>query len=63
MQDRQELAKKRVRKVIANQPITVKFRMTNNLLTEVGVSNLRLVAEGIRYEAVPQTFTFSGKDD
>ena len=37
--------------------------MTNNLLTEVAVSNLRLVAEGIRYEAVPQTFTFSGKDD
>lgn len=52
MQDRQALVKKgKPRKVFVGQPITVKFRMTNALLTEVSVSNLRLVGTGVKYTA------------
>jgi hypothetical protein len=40
-----------VRKVFAGQPITVKFRMTNSLLVDVIVTNLKLVGEGVAYKA------------
>lgn len=59
MRERQELARKKVRKVYVGQPITVKFKMTNQLLTDVEVSNFRLVAEGVRYTATAQDFKFS----
>lgn len=52
-QDRDNAVKRKVRKVFVGQPITVKFRMNNTLLTEVLISNLRLVAEGVKYTAVP----------
>lgn len=49
MEERQNFAKKKIRKVFAGQPITVQFRMTNDLLEEVHVTNLTLVCEGVRY--------------
>lgn len=62
MKDRQELARKKVRKVFVGQPITVRFRMTNVLLTDVSVTNFRLVAEGVRYTATAQDFKFSKEE-
>ena len=51
MKARQELARKKIRKVVVGQPITVRFRMTNLLETDMIVNNFRLVAEGVRYTA------------
>ena len=61
--ERVEIAKKKIRKVFCGRPIYVRFKLRNPLLTNVEISNLKLVAEGVRYTGNVHALSFTGKDE
>lgn len=63
LDERQAIAKKKVRKVFVGRPITVELQMKNDLLLDVAISNLRLIAEGVKYEASAVDLKFAGRQE
>lgn len=59
-QERVEIAKKKIRKVYCGRPIYVRFKLRNPLLTNVEISSLTLVAEGVNYTGNVHSVSFTG---
>lgn len=52
-----------MRKTFVGQAIYVRFKMSNSLLTDLDVRNLRLVGEGVKFTSTPQAIKFSSNHD
>jgi hypothetical protein len=49
--DRNGIVRSYVRKTFVGQAIFVRFKMSNSLLTDLDVRNLRLIGEGVKFKA------------
>ena len=62
-EDRNSIVRSFARKTFVGQAIYVRFKMSNLLLTDLDVRNLRLVGEGVKFTATPQAIKFSSNHD
>ena len=52
-EDRNSIVRSFARKTFVGQAIYVRFKMSNLLLTDLDVRNLKLVGEGVKFTATP----------